>query len=331
MKMTRLDQHLRNKLNSTSSILKLKQAASTCALALAALLLVNCGSTTSSTNGGGGNGGGGNGGGNNNTIPVGIYSGAGSLNVSGTVTQPQMVAMVTSSGTYTLLSYEAGIPNYVYQIDTGTGSVSNGSFTSSNDQDLFAYQNYEGYDNFGSSVLAPYQGAALSATYVANTSINGQVTYPGQGATLAFPLEFVSGSTVAPSSLAAIAGTHTGTFYSYLVTDPGEFSLTAGSSFTISDTGVLTGTVTAAYGGTLGPCTVSGTVTPRTDLNAYNFSFSFANGTGSSQAGDCSFAIPPGSYGWTGGTATGLGYYNSSTGKLIIGAANGTTPFTFSN
>jgi hypothetical protein len=32
-----------------------------------------------------------------------------------------------------------------------------------------------------------------------------------------------------------------------------------------------------------------------------------------------------------GGTATGLGYFNSSTGKLIIGTTNGTTPFTFSN
>jgi hypothetical protein len=296
---------------------------------LTLLMLVGC-SSSANNNGGNGSGGNGPGGNNNSAMPVGIYAGAGNLTVSGTVTQPQMVAMVTSSGSYTLLSYNAGIPNYVYQIDTGTGSESNGAFTSSNDQDLFAYENYEGY-GFGSYSLAPYQGATLSATSVANSSISGLVTYPGQGATLAFPLEFVSGSTVAPSSLAEIAGVHTGTFYSYLVTDPGEFSLTAGSSFTISDAGVLTGTVTAAFGGTLGPCTVSGTVTPRTDINAYNFSFSFANGTGSSQAGDCSFAIPPGSSGWTGGTATGLGYYNSSTGKLIIGAANGTTPFTFSN
>jgi hypothetical protein len=246
-----------------------------------------------------------------------------------------MVAMVTSSGSYTLLSYEAGIPNYVYQIDTGTGSVSNGSFTSSNDQDLFAYQNYEGGDNFGlyAPALAPYQGAALSATYVANTTINGLITYPGQGATLAFPLEFVSGSTVAPSSLAQIAGNYTGIFYSSLITSADTCSgcdVAAGSSLTISNAGVITGTVTAFYGGTTGPCTVSGTVTPRTDLNAYNVSFSFANGTGTSP-GACDFDTPVGSYGWTGGTATGLGYYNSSTGKLIIGAANGTTPFTFSN
>jgi hypothetical protein len=304
---------------------KLKNRLMLVFLCLALLVLVGC---SSSANNNGGN--------NNSTMPVGIYSGAGNLTVSGAVTQPQMVAMVTSSGSYMLLSYDAGIPNYVYQTDTGTGSISNGTFTSNNDQDLFAYENYEGGGGglYVPPVLKPYQGATLSATYVVNSSVSGLITYPGQGATLAFPLEFVSGSTVAPSSLAAITGAHTGTFYSSPITSADTCLgcvIDASSSFTISDTGVLTGTIAAAYGGTTGPCTVSGTVTPRTDLNAYNFSFSFANGTGTAP-NECVFDTPIGAYGWTmGGTATGLGYFNSSTGKLIIGTTNGTTPFTFSN
>jgi hypothetical protein len=223
-----------------------------------------------------------------------------------------------------LLSYSTGSPNVVRNVDSGSGTASSGSFTSNDNLNSYMYPSgVPIYDN---------QGGALSSTYVlkadkSGQSITGSISYAGtQNASLSFPLGYVGGDT-APGALSDIARTYTGAFYANINTS-GFGNLPAlSSTFTISAAGVLTGTVVCPLSsvspppGPQTPCTVSGTVTARSDLNAYDVSISFANGSSTSFVG-----------GFTGKTATGLAYYDATSGSLMFGvvAADHTT-FAFSN
>ncbi len=304
---------------------KVRISAVLCLLLATEMILVGCNATKS--NGGGGSG--------NSTMPVGIYTGTG--NVSGAVTvngatsnfsgSPYLMGFVTSTGNYMLLSYSTGSPNYISQIDVGNATASNGSFTSSSDQNYFLYPNFSA-DNYPD--LGAYQGATLSATYVSNASITGTISYPGQGGLLSFPLGIIGQSTQG-SSMSAVAGTYSGTFYSIGVACGSCFT-SAVSTITVTSAGALSGTVSCPFGvnNTRGArpaasapanCAVSGTVTPRSDIDAYDVSISFVNGTTDSFPGT-----------WVGVTATGLGYYNSATQKFMIGTVTaGNIPFAFSN
>ena len=272
---------------------------------------------------------------NSATMPTGIYTGTGSLTGNYTLNgatsnfsgAPYLMAFVPSSGNYMLLSYSTGSPNFISQIDTGTASVSNGSFTASDDQDEYLFSTYGG----APPDLLNYEGASLSATYVLNESITGTITYPGQDASLSFPLGMVGQSTQ-PASMSTIAGNYSGAFYSNDEV-PGDDTLAATSTITITSAGALSGTVACAFGvsqtndspipnaSTSTPCTVSGTVTARSDIDAYNVSVSFANGT------EGSFPAL-----WVGVAATGMGYYDSANQKFMFGAVTaGNVPFAFSN
>lgn len=265
-------------------------------------------------------------------VPTGIYFGTGHFTGTQTIngstssfnTSPYVLGFVTSTGSYMLLSYSAGSPNVVRNIDSGSGSALNGSFTSSNNLNS---------DMYPSGIpIYSNQGGALSSTFVlkpdlSGQSINGSIAYAGtQNASLSFPLGYVGGDT-ATATLTAIARTYTGAFYANINTS-GYGNLPAlSSTFTISTTGALAGTVacplssTSPPAGTQTPCTVSGTVTARSDLNAYDVSISFANG---SSTGFVS--------GFTGKTARGLAYYDATSGSLMLGAvAADNTTFAFSN
>jgi hypothetical protein len=168
-----------------------------------------------------------------------------------------------------------------------------------------------------------YQYATLSATYVIGTSLSGTITYPASNTYLSLPLQFVANSTQA-ASLSAIAGTYTGTFYAaYSGSYQGELD---SGTFTISSTGVLSGSFTpnATYLNNSNPkgCTVTGTVTARTDINAYNFTYTFSDTTPAGVLENCESAL-------LGYTATGYGYYNSQTTKLTVGAIDPTQSYAF--
>jgi hypothetical protein len=224
-----------------------------------------------------------------------------------------------------LLSYLTGSPNAMLNIDSGSGSALSGSFTSSNNLSSWMYPS--------GILIYARQGGALSLSFVLNAnatgqSMNGSIAYAGtQSAVLSFPLGYVGGDTT-PATLSAIAKTYSGVFVANINTS-GYGNLPAlSSTFTISSAGVLTGAVpqcplgpTSPPPGPQTPCTVSGTITARSDLNAYDVSISFANGSSTSFIG-----------GFTGKTATGLGYYDSTSGSFMFGAiAPDNTAFAFSN
>ncbi len=265
------------------------------------------------------------------TVPTGIFFGTGLFTGTQTIngytspfrTSPYVLGFVTSAGSYMLLSYSMGSPNTILAIDSGAGGVTSGSFDSSTNLHSYMYPSIPIYQP---------QGGLLSATFVLNSdlsgrSINGSIDYAGtQGAVLSFPLGYVGGDVV-PATLAAVAGTFTGTFYSNQNTSGYGTLPPLTSTFTVSATGALAGTV-ACPGSAISPppgpqtpCTVSGTLTPRTDLNAYDVSFSFANGSATSFIS-----------GFTGKTATGLAYYDATSHSLMFGGiAPDTTAFSFSN
>jgi hypothetical protein len=268
-----------------------------------------------------------------NTMPTGIYLGTAHFSGTQTIngftsnfsTSPYVLGLVTSAGHYMLLSYSTGSPNVVSAVDSGSGGALNGSYTASNNLNASMYPS-------GKSIYQP-QGGALSSTFVLSAngtgqSITGTISYAGtQNAVLSFPLGYVGGDTT-PATLSAIAGTYSGAFDSNMNASGFGSNLPAlSSTFTISPAGVLAGTVTCQSSGTgtpppnPTPCTVSGTVTARSDLNAYDVSMSFTDG---------SFGrlIP----GFTGKTATGLGYHDSTSGNFMFGAiAPDNTAFAFSN
>jgi hypothetical protein len=267
------------------------------------------------------------------TIPTAIYFGTGHFTGTQTVngytsnfnTSPYVLGFVTSTGRYMLLSYSTGSPNVLLDIDSGSGSALNGSFTSSNNLNSWMYPS-------GTLIYAP-QGGTLSSSFVLNAnatgqSMNGSIAYAGtQNAVLSFPLGYVGGGNT-PATLSAIAKTYTGAFYANINTSGYGNLPPLSSTFTISSAGVLAGTVsncplgsTSPPPGPQTPCTVSGSITARSDLNGYDVSISFANGSSTS------FVT-----GFTGKTATGLGYYDSTSGKLMFGAiAPDNTTFSFSN
>jgi hypothetical protein len=266
------------------------------------------------------------------TIPTAIYFGTGHFTGTQTVngytsnfnTSPYVLGFVTSTGRYMLLSYSTGSPNVLLNVDSGSGSALNGSFTSSNNLNSWMYPS-------GTLIYVP-QGGALSSSFVLNAnatgqSMNGSIAYAGtQNAVLSFPLGYVGGGNT-PATLSAIAKTYTGAFYANINTSGYGNLPPLSSTFTISSAGVLAGTVSCPLSGTgppppsQTPCTVSGSITARSDLNGYDVSISFANGSFKSFVG-----------GFTGKTATGLGYYDSTSGNFMFGAiAPDNTTFSFSN
>lgn len=266
-----------------------------------------------------------------NAIPVGMYAGTGTFTGTETINgltsnfdkSPSLLEFVTSSGAYMLLSYNPGSPAYVSQIDEGSFVSSLGTITSHNDM---AYPLWENYSSDTFPVLySGTQNATYDGTFLLNSDLNGNIVYSGsQGAVLKVPVNYVAAS-VTPVTLAAIAKTFTGAFYQNGSTGTNGFLSPIAGSITISSTGVLSGTVDCAFtsvgGGTTTPCMVSGTVTARTDLGAYDISISFTNGTNQSFPSQ-----------WGGKTATGLLYYDAGNGKILFGAvAPDNTAFAFSN
>ena len=262
--------------------------------------------------------GGGDGGGT--VVPAGVYTGTGTYTGSQLVngarqtfsTAPTITAIVAANGTYLLLSAKF---NVISQIDTGSG-MANGMFTAANNTEYGLYPDY----NSNNFPLQPSnQNGALEASFVTGKSLDATITYSGtNGDVLATMTTFVAGSDAAPSALPA---TVAGTFYS---------SNNSGNSFNVKATSTLTITGTSFTGPVMcplmstmpppqpTPCTVTGTLTPRSDIAAYDVSLSFADGNASKFTS-----------GWTGMTATGLAYFDGT--KLVLGVASGPYAFAFSN
>jgi hypothetical protein len=274
-----------------------------------------------------------------NAIPAGIYGGAGELTGTSTLngarqsfdTRPSLRGIVTAGGDYLFMSYETGSPDTVSQLDIGTGSASDGMFTASDDLELALQSNY---DTSPGGIGSIVQNGRLTAQFSPMSTFTATIDYPpnngGQSDDeLTFPATWVAGSVAAPT-LAQVASTYTGAFSSNINTSGYGDRAVATGSITIATSGELSGTILCVLGSTMGgtdaPCTVSGTISPRADVDAYDVTLSFASGSGSPPAG----GFLPSS--WTGKTASGMAYVDPASGKLVLGAAApDNTGFAFAN
>src|SRR3569623_853206 len=261
------------------------------------------------------------GGGDGGTVvPAGVYTGTGTFTGSQLIngakttfsTAPTITTILTPAGTYKMMSSKFAV---ISQLDTGTGAA-NGMFTSANNTEFGLYPDYDS-NNF--PLLAADQNGELAATFTKDKTFDANITYSGlSGDVLTTTTTFVTGSNAAPAALPASSA---GTFYSNNNTGQ-RIDITAMSTLTITGTS-FTGPVVCPAMATMPPpiptpCTVTGTLTPRSDIAAYDVSMSFADGTSAKFLS-----------GWTGLTATGLAYFDGT--KLVLGATSSDRAFAFSN
>ena len=253
-------------------------------------------------------------------IPAGVYTGTGTFTGSQVIngaksyfsTAPTITTIVVPNGMYAILSSRFEV---ISQLDLGSGSA-DGMFTAANNTEYGLYPDYNS-NNF--PLLGANQNGAFAATFAKGKTLDATITYSGlSGDVLTTTTTFVASSTAAPAALPA---TVAGTFYSN--NNTGEpINVKAMSTLTITGTS-FTGPVVCPVVATMPPpqatpCTVTGTLTPRSDIAAYDVSLSFADGTSGKFLS-----------GWTGMTATGLAYFDGT--KLVLGATSNQYAFAFSN
>jgi hypothetical protein len=156
----------------------------------------------------------------------------------------------------------------------GTATSSNGQFTSSNAVDI----NFAGLGA---------RNAAVSGTYVAQSSLNGAIT--STSGTTTFGAVY-SSLYEQPASLSAAAGT---------------YSVSAGTGTGGGDA-VITLSATGALSGSAPGCSFTGTLVPRGGVNVFNLSITFV-GAG------CGFGMS---------TLFGIAYYDAATAQLFALAPN---------
>jgi hypothetical protein len=156
-----------------------------------------------------------------------------------------VTAVVLDDGNYFMVystTADAGVAGGGVQ---GTGSLAGSAFTSTSARNY----NLEGTGT---------QAATFAGTLLLGRSLTGTVTSATSG-TLGVTTEY-SGDTSDRASLSALAGAYPGQVTFALGVRPAVFDVTA------------TGEVTTVING----CTITGTVAPRTDINAYDLTIAFA-------------------------------------------------------
>jgi hypothetical protein len=188
--------------------------------------------------------GGGGGGNDSNTNQAAATTAEGLY--TGTSNGRTITGLVLDDGSYYVLYTVANNPILVAGVIQGSGTSSNGSFTSANAVDI----------SIESRRVVP---GVVSASYVQKQSFSGTISYPSLNGTSAFTSTYSADYEIAPS-LNAIAGTYNGT--------SGSASGAESANLTISSTGAITGSGSSG-------CSFAGTITPRAKGNAYNASITF--------------------------------------------------------
>jgi hypothetical protein len=194
-----------------------------------------------------------------------------------TSTNRTVTGIVLSDGSYYVLYSPAGSPTLIAGVVQGNGASAGGSFSSSNGKDF----NLEGY-----GVLP----ATVTGSFTTKQSFSGAITYSAATSTT-FTTVYDADFEGTPT-LAALAGTFTG----QLASSAG----TQAATLTIASSGAVSGSASG--------CALSGTVSPRSDGNAYNVSLTFG-------PAPCTFAGQP---------LTGGAYFRSATKRLYAVAPNST-------
>lgn len=189
------------------------------------------------------------GGGDSTTTPPSTSLGTAAGVWTGTVnTNRTETGVVLSDGSYWFIYTVQNNPSLIGGFIQGSGTSSNGVFTSSNARDF----NFEGL-----GVLS----ASVNGSYFEKRSLNGSVTYPVLNQTTTFASTYDAAYEQTPS-VATVAATYSG---------PGADTTGSRESanLTVSSSGVISGQ-------TSGGCRFSGTMTPKSTGNAYAVSATFA-------------------------------------------------------
>lgn len=163
----------------------------------------------------------------------------------GTTDAEQVItALLQNDGSYFIVYSNKSRPLAVIGAIAGTGTLSGGSFSSSNGLDLVLV---------GAANQNP-QAVTLSASYVQQQSLRGSLAYTSANKTVAFATAYNSSYATLPS-LAALAGVYTGSLATGNVS---ESSIV----LTIGQDGTLTGQLTCG-------CKINATLYKRKDGLAY--------------------------------------------------------------
>lgn len=276
----------------------------------AAVLLAGCGG------GGGSNSNTGTGGTVTGT-PTGIFSGtSGAGN--------DVIMLVESSNKYWILYNPPKVSTEMSAFDTGTATLdltdpANSFTVNAGDTDFTTPYS----DPNAGNALDPSSTAtgAVTSGYTVCMAFNAQVQISGsviQGTCANFNSAtvlsvitptYIKGSATTMGKLSDIAGTYTDDFASTL-NDPTEHSGSCffATSLTVGSNGAINGTVTDCTGtGLPSSSTVSGTLTARTDIDAFDVTLTFT--------GDGADSMP-----LDGQQYSGIAYYDSGTKRLFIAA-----------
>ena len=164
-----------------------------------------------------------------------------------------VTAMLQNDGSYLIVYSGATAPQTVLGAIVGTGTLTNGSFSSSNGLDL----------NLVGNVTQTPQAVTLSASYTQQQSLNGSLSYTSSGKTATFTSVYNNSYTTLPS-MATLAGAYTG---SIATKDLNEGNV----ALTIAQDGTVTGQLSCG-------CKINGTLAPRTDGMAYVANLSMVGG-----------------------------------------------------
>lgn len=172
----------------------------------------------------------------------GLYSGTTSNGRAAT-------GLVLDDGSFYVLYSAQNNPGVIAGAVQGSGTASNGTFSSSNAKDI----NLEGFG---------FMSANVNMSYVTRQSLKGTVTYPSSGQTITVNSSYDSRYEKAPS-VSTIAGSYSGIAASPNV--PRE-----NATVTVSNAGAVSGVGS-------GGCSFTGTVTARTKGNAYDTTIKFGS------------------------------------------------------
>jgi hypothetical protein len=165
-----------------------------------------------------------------------------------------VTTLLQDDGSYFMVYSSATTAQNFLGVVLGTGTLVNGSFSSTNGLDV----------SFGGEGVPPSNPTTLSASYTQKQSLNGTVTYTLGGQAKSFTSGYNSQYETLPS-LASLAGVYVGSIATKNVR---EDNIT----LTISSDGALSGNLTCG-------CSVAARLVPRTDGKAYDATLAFSEGT----------------------------------------------------
>ena len=219
-----------------------------------------------------------------------------------------VLAVVLSTGSFYVLYSPPANPGLVSLVNSGSGTPANGQFNAATILSVPL--------SFGAYTQGTIGNGSFASTYVSGSTLNGTFSYlPSGSSTITMAYDATS---TAAATVAQVARSYSGTFSFYYPSGTNLYTYTPTTTFTVSPDGSISGTVacwttpvcTSAPCPTV-TCTVTGSIAPRSDVDAYDTTLSIGSTTGGATPLD--------------GTYSGVGYYDATTGNFDIAALSPST------